>query len=232
MDGIRCPKCRTVNYAGLMGFPRCHNCHEQLRQCRYCTHQLGGLCQLQNGDRPRLQSAEGLPWCDAHSSRFALSEDARPLERPVGITPRTIAALSIACVLLVWMLLLAFGEEHGVRLEAREELVRVIDGRAVAQFEVRGETADLESLRLAVELQQAPGYAVEEVAAPPELAIEGNLPRSDLASPIHGDSSIEVHLMADHAAPPLTTLTVALLAADGDPLARASTTLRNRPVMP
>ncbi|MBI2302173.1 MAG: hypothetical protein HYU66_24995, partial [Armatimonadetes bacterium] len=67
--GICCPRCRAVSYPGLMGFPRCHKCHEQLRQCRYCAHQQDGLCLLDEAVWPRLEEDDGKPFCAAFASR-------------------------------------------------------------------------------------------------------------------------------------------------------------------
>jgi len=224
-DGLCCPKCRTVNYPGLMGFPRCHNCHEQLRQCRYCIHQTAGLCGLDAGSRAPLQSAEGLPWCDDFASRFARSESARRLTRPVVTTPRTIAALAAACVLTIWLFLLAFGEEHGLRIEARDDAVRVIDGRALAMFVIRGSVDELHAVRCAVDLAEAPGYSVEEVALPAALRLAGRAARRDLPVPSGRAMAVEVRLLAGQDSPVRSRLRVALVAADGEPLASAGTRL-------
>lgn len=217
-DGLRCPKCRTVNYPGLMGFPRCHSCHEQLRQCRWCLHQSGGLCQLDEAERPALQGEDGLPWCEAFSSRHALSEAAKPLERPLGITPRTIGGLAFGCVLVIWLILLALGEEHGLRLEARDEAVRVVDGRAACFFTLRGD-GSLSSVLLDLDLREAPGYTVEELVVPAGLRLAPDA-ASRVAAPAEVAAKVvEVHLMAAPEAPTRGRLLIRLEAMDGEALA-------------
>jgi len=224
-EGLRCPKCRTVSYAGLMGFPRCHNCHEQLRQCRYCLNQTGGLCELEAGSRPALQSADGLPWCEAYSSRYALSEGAKPLERPVGITPRTMTALAVGCVFVIWIFLLMFGEEHAFRIDARDEAVRVVDGRAVATFLIYGAAGEYAGIQVVIDLTEAPGYAVEEVGVPPGLATAEGLAWHEQPVQTGRPPTVEVVLLAAADSPTRSTVRLSLAARDGEPLASATALL-------
>jgi len=38
MTVLKCPKCGKLCREGLVPFPRCGQCHEQLLKCRYCAH--------------------------------------------------------------------------------------------------------------------------------------------------------------------------------------------------
>ncbi|HIE52701.1 MAG TPA: hypothetical protein EYP85_13175 [Armatimonadetes bacterium] len=60
-----------------MGFPKCHKCHEQLRQCQYCRHWADGACTRPESERPPLQEEEGAPYRATFDSR--LVEDTVPL---------------------------------------------------------------------------------------------------------------------------------------------------------
>jgi hypothetical protein len=136
MEAYRCPHCQALSYPGLMGFPRCHRCHEQLRQCRYCLHQRGGLCQVEAAGRPRLQHEDGKPWCQAFASALADETPRTPLQGLSG--PARLAALAPVAVVLLGILLTVVlrGRPAPPQIETDNAMVRLVDGKAVASFSI------------------------------------------------------------------------------------------------
>ena len=232
MDGFRCPKCHALSYPGLMGFPRCHRCHEQLRQCRYCAHQTGGLCRLDTAGRPRLRCEDGKPFCDAFESRLADSSPAGPLRRPISGAAR-VTALSTAVVIAMAILVAMAARREALvpQIEANETSVDLLDSRATASFSVYAPYSDEHDRREAV-LRIDPAierfYAIEEYAPVPD-----GHPRDEvgpLRYELQGDRRLEftVTLLrrAESATPRQTPLTVHLLAGNGLPLASATVPIR------
>ena len=221
-DGVRCPICRAMSYPGLMGFPRCHQCHEQLRQCRYCQHQTLGLCRLEAGRRPRLEADEGKPYCASFASRLLIPVS-RGAARPVGSDLRLLGVVAAVVLAVVVAFNLLLGDAgHDLRVEPDEPRVFVSDNRALATFVVTSDPGFLSKLRLRVDAEALRYYQLE---SPPAVEISGGAPVVRI-QPDHLDRArITLTLAQFRPAPVEQRLSVTLLSPRGSPLANAETLL-------
>lgn len=194
MDGFRCPKCRALSYPGLMGFPRCHRCHEQLRQCRYCLHQTGGLCRLDAPTRPRLTCEEGKPYCSAFASRLADHAPAGPLRRPFsGAARLTALSTAVVIVLAVIVAITARREALVPQIEANEAAVDLIDGRATATFSItspQAEPRDRRTVFVRIDPEVGQYYVVED-CQPEPLGHSTGGPH-EYRYELHGDQRLDL----------------------------------------
>ena len=92
MAELRCPKCAAINPEGMMDFPRCHRCHENLRQCLYCRHFAVETAECAHETAREAYALEGERGerCEHFESRYQLG----------ATSPRTPRVTS-------WMLVLA-----------------------------------------------------------------------------------------------------------------------------
>jgi hypothetical protein len=77
---LKCPKCGRLCREGLVPWPRCARCHEQLLKCRYCRHydaQLLDCTSLHRADEPPIRDPDAYLACPYHSSRL------KPVEKVV-----------------------------------------------------------------------------------------------------------------------------------------------------
>ncbi len=225
-EGVQCPKCRVANYPGLMGYPRCHRCHEQLRQCRYCVHQSGGLCRLAVAQPPRLEAEEGKPYCEAFASRLTFSRQAAAANEAFGARARIVGFVAGLVVLLVWTLVAVVDRDlSGLRLEAADRVVYTEDDRAVIGFEVLGGPP---TGWVWVSLDPAV-LEFYSVVAPAELA---GSERPALAVRLNkrGAGQCEVVLLRRPDAPPETMAKGLLQLPDGHLVGEAKVLLLNRSV--
>ncbi|MBI5832614.1 MAG: hypothetical protein HZB16_09955 [Armatimonadetes bacterium] len=238
MDGFRCPKCHALSYPGLMGFPRCHRCHEQLRQCRYCAHQTGGLCRLDDATRPRLRCEDGKPFCDAFGSGLADSSPAGPLRRPFSGAAR-VTALSTAVVIAMAILVAMAAQREALipQIEANEAAIDLLDNRATATFSIVSTQADARDRRT-VYVRVDPGieefYVIEEYAPAP-LGYDQRDPRQlryELSGDRRLDFSVTLLRRAEVATPRQAALTVRLLASHDMPLGSATVPIRAAGAVP
>ncbi|NUP99592.1 MAG: hypothetical protein HUU35_07025 [Armatimonadetes bacterium] len=220
-NGVQCPKCRAISYPGLMGFPRCHRCHEQLRQCRYCVNQSAGLCQLSPHRRPPLQEEEGKPFCEAFESRLVSRPAAGRLGLALGAETRVLGLLGLLVVVLVWALIGLLGDEYeGVRLEAEAPRVYVDDGRAVANFYAYGDQAVLADLAVLLPPEVAARFIVE---SPPVATQAEAGPLLPLTPAGHDRARLRLVLVRRPGTKPTEPLVVLLAGPGGEELDRAGT---------
>ena len=210
-EGVQCPKCRAVSYPGLMGFPRCHRCHEQLRQCRYCVHQTAGLCQLERAQRPRLQADEGKPFCEAFTSRLPPAALAAAAQSGLSERARGVWFGVVLAVVLGWVVLATVaGDGHDLRIEPEERVVHTEDGRAVLGFEISGGTAQGWA-RLCLDPAVLVFYSV---VSPIDLS---GSPQPTARVPLNrrGRGQFGLTLLAQPDAPPETVAKAVLFTAEG-----------------
>ncbi len=207
--GVQCPKCRAVSYPELMGFPRCHRCHEQLRQCRYCTHQERGLCKLPLAPHPPLNEEDGRPYCDAFESALTVGRGRGPLSGVIAGEGRVVAVMAILVILVLGLLLAAIGDvRQGLRIEAQDERVVVQDGRAVVEFTIHGDPGVQSTVILHVEPDALAHCRIE---SPLPLAYPPQGPEYKQSLPISGRARFQLTLLVAPDAAPRFALTVVLL---------------------
>jgi hypothetical protein len=232
MEALRCPQCRALSYPGLMGFPHCHRCHEQLRQCRYCTHQSGGLCQLDAAGRPPLQEDEGKPFCAAYDSRL-LAEPERP---PWSRHWANFSGLALVVVLtaMIGNAVARRAAESPPQIEAESNAADVTDGRVEASFLV--ETPH-DNGPLVTVLLDASVFKYYYEAEPPEpLPLPAKYPPGEeprYTFQLAKDDTVRFTLsfMPKPDAPASVPLTVSLLADEQRPISTATTYLINHAVV-
>lgn len=216
MDRIRCPHCGAICYPGLMGFPRCHRCHEQLRQCRWCAHQSRGLCTLEPQLRPPLREEQDKPYCEAFTTALAVSEDDDPWRRELRVSSGTLgfgAGLIILVAIIVAFVISR--EPRTYRIEAIGGHVPVLDGRAVARFEVDAEPGLNDYVTIAVSDSVLQTYDLLEPSPTPVEVLER--PRRYVI-PEQSDGTLKLRLTflpKDASPPPYQELTVSVLGVDG-----------------
>ncbi|MCC7493444.1 MAG: hypothetical protein IT204_13905 [Fimbriimonadaceae bacterium] len=222
LEGVQCPKCRAVSYPGLMGFPRCHRCHEQLRQCRYCTHQARGLCRLAATPRPRLLAAEGKPYCEGFESSLRRGPVGSRFAQPLSGNARIVGLTAATVLLLTWLLWSTLGVERGLRLELDEPRVWVQDGRARVGMTIAGDPALLGTMELRLAGPALQHYTIED---PLPLAESIGLV-ARLRLDAQGTQRLQVTLVQRPGAPGACPLTVNLVGTQAELLATAQTMLR------
>lgn len=109
MAEIRCPRCGAINSEGLMDFPRCHRCHENLQRCLYCRHFAveRGECLHPTAQPLYVAEGERALRCPFFLSRYLLAPQPEGWTRPLSAVSWSliVAGLILALVLgAVWLL--------------------------------------------------------------------------------------------------------------------------------
>lgn len=212
---IQCPRCRTICYPGLMGYPRCHRCHEQLRQCLHCRHQVGGLCQLPEADRPPLRDEDGAPFCTAFASRFTRGGSTW-WQRPLAGWQRHAAmgALILAVALVAGLMLRGRGE-LAPRLMGPDGARRDAAGTVLVTLSVVADPHRYDEITLQVVRRQPDAYRLYASPTPLDSG-PGQSGALRFAVPRNGRLELELELRPRRAPPPPERLELRLLGPAGE----------------
>ncbi len=218
MEVIQCPRCRTISYPGLMGYPRCHRCHEPLRQCLHCRHQQGGLCSLPAAERPPLLDDEGLPYCTAFASRYARGAGEPWWRRPLPATQRIMVLGGMVAVMAIAAgMLFARPEPFARGLAVDAEQIACLNGAARLGVWVYADPATVAEVVL--EVDRTEGGAYWMVAEPAPLDRPGtNAYRLGYAIPSSGRMRLELEFRTREPRPPREQVELRLTTAAGEPL--------------
>lgn len=225
MQAFCCPRCGSLSYPGLMGFPRCHKCHEQLRQCRYCSHQHGGICRLEAEPAPSLEEEDGRPFCTSFASALGVEPTAGVWRRPLTDRARTVAYLVLAAACLLLFRAIALHQELlPPQIDPDAASIPVLDGRAVAGFTITGDHSRHPSFELQIDSEILRGYTFLEAEPPGVRTAGGELPTLTYNLPKEDRLRVQLCFFAKRQPPGHLPLKVKVIA-DGEVASQAQTTL-------
>jgi hypothetical protein len=115
---LKCPKCGRLCREGVVPFPRCARCHEQLLKCRYCADYDARMLDCVSPfrtDEPRIRDPDLYLACPYHRTTLAPTQKA--LRRRVWMAAIAIGLLAGAgAIFAVWP---RPAPPHGPNLHAR-----------------------------------------------------------------------------------------------------------------
>ncbi len=105
MAVLKCPKCGKLCREGLVPFPRCGQCHEQLRKCRYCAHFDAQMHDCVCTARPEdfhIHDADLYLACPYHKTSIAWLAGEPAVRRRVWAPAFALAAVAVLAA-LAWL---------------------------------------------------------------------------------------------------------------------------------
>ncbi|HUT75113.1 MAG TPA: hypothetical protein VM221_09825 [Armatimonadota bacterium] len=103
MVTLKCPQCGKLCREGIVPFPRCGRCHEQLLKCRYCADYDAQMLDCVSISRPddfHISDPDRYLACPFHKSTLDLARQALVRSR-VWVTTLILAVVAALAVVLL-----------------------------------------------------------------------------------------------------------------------------------